>query len=190
VKKIRNIVFFCTIITACNSGGSADLKIREARLAQQEQEFAQKQADYKSLLAMRDSLNAAKSTNLDSAEVPQTWPDSIQGQWNSRLVCRSSTCNSYVIGDQRNEQWQFLADSGGLFVRATSRNKTVQLFKGTLRDNQIILNKERDSIGDHMAQIQIKLDMLGSKIIKGTQIIRTKADCEANFSVELTPKEK
>lgn len=184
------MIFLCVFITACNSGDGADIKTREARLAQQEQELAHKEAEYKALLHMRDSLQAAKSKPFTADTIVQRWPDSIAKQWNSRLVCRSSNCNNYVIGDQRNEQWQFVADSAGLFVRATSRNRTIQVFKGTLLDNQIILNREPDSVGDHMARIQIKLDILGARIIKGTQIIRAKADCEANFSVELTPKEK
>lgn len=163
---------------------------REHNLSVREQDFAQKEADYRALLAMRDSLNAAKSTPISASPQAQVWPDSLQGDWNSRLVCRSSTCNNYVIGDQRNELWQFVADSTGLYVKATSKNKTVHLLKARLESNQILLKEQLDSTSNNGAELQVTLDNISSKIIKGTQYIRTKGKCEANFSIELTPNKK
>lgn len=190
VKTIIDMILIFFLVASCDSKTKSDLQEREKVLVQKERKFAQKEAEYEALLNMRDSLRLTKSKLLTIDTIVQRWPDSISGQWNSRLVCRSSNCSSYVIGDQRNEHWVFFSDSTGLFVRATSHNKNIQLFKGTLQGNQIILSKFLNRDTEQMAKIQINLEMLGSKIIKGTQIIQTKADCVANFSVELTPNEK
>ena len=189
VKKIIHISIFALLISSCNNE-DGDIRQREERLVQKEQEFANKEAEYKALLAMRDSLMASKVSQIDSTSHTQAWPDSLAGQWSSRLVCRSSTCGNYVIGDQRNEQWQFVADSTGLYVKTSTKNKTMQLFKGTLQGNQLTLVQQPDSIADNRARIQINLDFIGSKIMRGTQTIHTKGDCQANFSVELIPNEK
>lgn len=189
MKKIIHLSILTLLIYSCNNAGG-DLQQREERLAQKEQEFANKEGEYKALLAMRDSLRAAKSKSADSMLVAQNWPDSIAGQWSSRLVCRSSTCSNYVIGDQRNEQWQFVADSTGLYVRTSTKNKTTQLFKGSLQGNQITLVQQHDSIADGRAQIQINLAIIGPEIMRGTQTIYTKGDCQATFSVELISNEK
>lgn len=190
MKKIQCILFLSFVIAACNGNSEANLKERERKLVLREQEFANKEAEYKSLLAMRDSLMAHKASPTDSVLRTQVWPDSIAGKWNSRLVCRSSTCSNYVIGDQRNEQWQFVADSTGLYVKTMTKNKTMQLFRGTLQGNQVTLVEQRDSIADNRLRIQINLDLTDAKLIRGMQTIHTKGDCQANFSVELIPNEK
>ena len=189
MKKIIHLSILTLLISSCNNR-DGDIRQREERLAKKEQEFANKEGEYKALLAMRDSLRAAKFKSADSMLVAQNWPDSIAGQWSSRLVCRSSTCSNYVIGDQRNEQWQFVADSTGLYVRTSTKNKTTQLFKGSLQGNQITLVQQHDSIADGRAQIQINLAIIGPEIMRGTQTIHTKGDCQATFSVELISNEK
>lgn len=189
MKKIIHISILTLLISSCNNGGS-DIQQREERLVQKEQEFANKEAEYKALLAMRDSLMASKVNQSDSVSRTQAWPDSLAGQWSSRLVCRSSTCGNYVIGDQRNEQWQFVADSTGLYVKTSTKNKTMQLFKGSLQDNRLRLVGVGDSVGDKSAGIQVNIDLVGTKLMRGTQTIYTKADCQATFSVELIPNEK
>lgn len=190
MKKIQYIIFLSILITSCNRSGNADLQERETLLAQKEKDFALKENEYKGLIAMRDSLRSAKLKAADTSAVVRSWPDSIAGLWNSRLICRASTCNNYVIGDQRNEQWQFMADSTGLYLKTTSKNKTMNLFKGTLQDNRITLVEQRDSIGGSRGKIQINIDLIGANLMRGTQTIQTKGDCQANFSVELTPNEK
>jgi hypothetical protein len=66
----------------------------------------------------------------------------------------------------------------------------MNLFKGTLQDNRITLVEQRDSIGGSRGKIQINIDLIGANLMRGTQTIQTKGDCQANFSVELTPNEK
>ncbi|MDF2474744.1 MAG: putative lipoprotein [Sphingobacterium sp.] len=189
MKKIIHLSILTLLISSCNNR-DGDIRQREERLAKKEQEFANKEAEYKTLLALRDSLMASKVSHNDSASRTQSWPDSIAGQWSSRLVCRSSSCSNYVIGDQRNEQWQFVADSTGLYVKTSTKNMTTQLFKGSLQDNRLRLVGVGDSVGNKRAAIQVNIDLVGTKLMRGTQTIHTKGDCQATFSVELIPNEK
>ena len=190
MKKILYLTLFSLLIISCDSKGRADLQNREEQLVKKEHEFAQKESEYDALLAMRDSLQAAESKQLKPDTIVQRWPDSIAGQWSSRLVCRSSNCNNYVIGDQRNEQWQFVADASGIYVKTYTKNKTMRLFKGSLSDNRISLVQVQDSMDESRARVQMNLDLIGSKIMRGTQTVGTNGDCEANFSIELTRIER
>lgn len=184
------MIFLLVLIVSCGQTGRNDLQDREEQLLKKEHDFARKESEYDALLAMRDSLRAAESKRLRPDTIVQHWPDSIAGQWSSRLVCRSSNCNNYVIGDQRNEQWEFMADATGIYVKTYTKNKTTRLFKGSLLDNRISLVQVQDSMDESRARVQMNLDLIGAKIMRGTQTIGTLGDCQANFSIELTPTER
>ncbi|WP_293888752.1 hypothetical protein [Sphingobacterium sp. UBA3549] len=190
MKNIVYMIFLSVLIVSCGQRETTALQNREEQLVKKEHEFAQKESEYDALLAMRDSLRASQSKQLKPDTIVQRWPDSIAGQWNSRLVCRSSNCNNYVIGDQRNEQWQFVADATGIYVKTYTKNKTMRLFKGSLLDNRISLVQVQDSMNESRARVQMNLDLIGSKIMRGTQTVGTNGDCEANFSIELTRIER
>ncbi len=190
MKNIVYMIFLLVLIVSCGQTGRNDLQDREEQLLKKEHDFARKESEYDALLAMRDSLRAAESKRLRPDTIVQHWPDSIAGQWSSRLVCRSSNCNNYVIGDQRNEQWEFMADATGIYVKTYTKNKTTRLFKGSLLDNRISLVQVQDSMDESRARVQMNLDLIGAKIMRGTQTIGTQGDCQANFSIELTPTER
>ncbi|KAA0993345.1 hypothetical protein [Dyadobacter aurulentus] len=181
-------IYFFTILGGVLLTGCKDTQ-REEQLAAREQavirmeaEFAMKEADYRSLVSMRDSLLTRKDT-----VIIQAWPDAMAGIWNSKSVCRESTCTEYVIGDQRSNFWEFVSDSTGLFTRVVDgNNKVVRVYTAELDSTGIRLYFKSDSAASKRTDIRIDLSQVNADFFKGTQATNIDQACNAKFSVELT----
>lgn len=154
---------------------------REQALLEREKAFAAKEADYLSLLRLRDSLLSQK----DTAIVPLSWPEVVAGTWNSKVICQESNCTDYVIGDQRSDTWEFASDSSGLFTRVMNGKQLVRTFSGSFDSSHIYLQFTTDATAPKKVDRRVILDQWGTDVIKGTQVIRVANGCSAKFSVEL-----
>ena len=139
---------------------------------------------------MRDSILAVNKTLKEVPPPIQNWPEGMHVTWNSKMVCRETGCGNYVIGDQRNEVWQFRSDSTGLYTTVLNNDKVVRILRAQYQNNTITLNSSTDSISKYKMSISVVLDDIKKDVIKGTQIILGQDNCAAKFSVELTPSLK
>ena len=155
--------------------------MREQRILAREKEFATKEADYQSLLRMRDSL----LTRTDTAVIIQHWPDDIAGLWNSKSVCRESNCSDYVIGDQRSNTWEFISDSTGLYTRVINNNKVVRVFSAKFDSTSIQLHYASDTSASKNLELTVELTRDNKNLIKGMQTAGIDKSCTAKFSIEL-----
>lgn len=159
-----------------------ELDLREQNITRREKEFALKEADYKSLLIMRDSLLARK----DTAFVLH-WPDDIAGLWNAKSVCRESNCPEYVIGDQRFNTWEFVSDSTGLYTRVmNTNNQLVRVYAARLDSTGIALNFASDTSASKNMALSVSLSRTNPALMKGQQTMSIDQACSAKFSIELT----
>lgn len=187
-RKVYLIIFFpCCLLLAChNDRREQDLVAREQQLLKKEQEFAQKEADYNALLRMRDSLNTKHDTII-----VQQWPETLASTWAGKTVCRESNCNEYQIGDQRNNSWEFVGDSTGIFSRVLDgNNKLVRVYNARYDSTNIHLYFLSDSSTTKKMEINIDLVQANADLLKGTQTVRIDQTCTAKFSVELSRKTK
>ena len=74
------------------------------------------------------------------------------------MLCRESNCSQYVIGDQRNETWQFLSDSTGIYTNVLNNKKLIRVFKAKYMDDKIMLEFKTDSISKNNTKINVVLD--------------------------------
>jgi len=158
-----------------------ELDLREQRILAKEKEFAIKEADYQSLLRMRDSL----LTRRDTTVVIQRWPDDIAGLWSSKSVCRESNCSEYVIGDQRSNTWEFVSDSTGLYTRVINNNKVVRVFSAKFDSTSIHLHYASDTSATKKLELAVELSRDNKDLIKGMQTTGIDKSCTAKFSIEL-----
>lgn len=154
---------------------------RENALTEREKALALKEADYQSLVRMRDSLATVKDTVM-----LQTWPESVTGLWNARLVCRESSCTEYVVGDVRSDNWEFASDSTSMFARVYNKEKLIRIYSGKLSGQTIQLQFATDSTSQKKVDINVRIDTTGAAALKGEQIVVIDDKCRAKFSVELT----
>ena len=158
-----------------------ELDVREQSILAREKEFAIKEADYQSLLRMRDSL----LTRTDTAVVIQRWPDDIAGLWAGKSVCRESNCSEYVIGDLRSNTWEFVSDSTGLYTRVINNNKVVRVFSAKYDSTGIQLQYTSDTSATKKLELNVELTRDNKNLIKGTQTTAIDKSCTAKFSIEL-----
>ena len=190
MKKLPLLLILACIFISCENKKELELQKREKALDLREQQLAEKEADYKSLLLMRDSIVAVKDSIENDAATIKEWPENLRGIWNSKMLCRESNCSNYVIGDQRNESWQFIADSTGIYTNVLNAKKLVRVFKAKYIDDKIILEFNSDSISKNRTKMNVVLDDIKENVIKGTQTITGQDNCIARFSVELTLPQK
>ena len=190
MKKLPLLLILACIFISCESKKELELQKREKALDLREQQLAEKEADYKSLLLMCDSIVAVKDSIENDAAALKEWPENLRGIWNSKMLCRESNCSNYVIGDQRNESWQFIADSTGIYTNVLNAKKLVRVFKAKYMDDKIILEFNSDSISKNRTKMNVVLDDIKENVIKGTQTITGQDNCIARFSVELTLPQK
>lgn len=190
MKKLPLLLLLTCVLISCESKKKLELENREKALILREEEFEKKEADYKALLLMRDSLSNLKDTTTNIPELIKEWPIALQGFWNSKMLCRESNCNQYVIGDQRNESWEFISDSTGIYTNVINNKKLVRVFKAKYIADKIMLEFSSDSIAKNKVKINVVLDDIKDNVIKGSQTITGQDNCTARFSVELTPAPK
>jgi len=159
-----------------------NLELREQKILERENEFAMKEADYQSLLRMRDSL----LTKRDTSVLIRQWPDDIAGVWSARSVCRESSCSEYVVGDQRSNTWEFISDSTGLYTRVINNNQVVRVFTATLDSTRIQLRYRSDTSATRNLDLIVELNRDNPNLIKGMQTAGIDKSCTAKFSIELT----
>jgi hypothetical protein len=159
-----------------------DLELREQKILERENEFAVKEADYQSLIRMRDSLLIKSDTSM----LIRHWPDDIAGLWSSRSVCRESGCSEYVIGDQRSNTWEFISDSTGLYTRVINNSQVVRVFAAKLDSTRILLHYRSDTSATRNLDLTVELNRDNPNLIKGVQTAVVDKSCTAKFSIELT----
>lgn len=190
MKQLPLLLILACIFISCESRKEKELLKREKAIILKEEEFEKKEADYNALLSMRDSIFALKDTINKDAELITEWPESLKGFWNSKMLCRESNCSQYVIGDQRNEAWEFVSDSTGTYTNVLNNKKLVRVFKAKYLKDKIMLEFSSDSVSKNRVKMNVVLDDIKENIIKGTQTITGQDNCSARFAVELTLPQK
>lgn len=183
MKQFYLFLFLFTlfVVVACTDNQqTAQLTKREQALLDRERQFARKEAEYRSLLRMRDSLLAQKDTTAHP-----TWPETVAGTWSSKLICKESNCTEYVVGDQRSELWDFTDDSTGMYTKVINNNQINRIFNGNFRNELVSLTYRSDSTIQKHVEMQVTLTPSSPDLMKGTQLIQIDSGCTANFSVEL-----
>ena len=190
MKKNLLLVFLICLFISCENKKELELQNKEKALILREEKLADKETEYQSLLLFRDSISALHDSVKNTSESLKEWPKKVQGIWNSKMLCRESNCSNYVIGDQRNESWQFSSDSTGIYTNVLNNKKLIRVFKAKYIEDKIHLEFSSDSISKNKTKINVVLDDIQDNVIKGTQTITGKDNCIARFSVELTLPQK
>lgn len=188
---LKRLLFLTIVLILCSCGNKKEqeLIVRENALLEREKQLEDKEAEYDKLLKMKDSLLSVSKVKDTLPEIHQ-WPESLKMKWNSKMICRESNCSNYVIGDQRNEIWEFISDSTGMYTNVFSNNEIKRVFTGQYLESKILLDSAKETSAKTKIKVNVMLDDIKNNIIKGTQTITGQNNCTAKFSVELTPSNK
>lgn len=179
-----NYLFLFIIISfsffSCHDNRSKELDERESNLIEKERQFSKKEAEYQALLLMRDSLE-----NLNGDKQTIEWPTFLDGQWSSKTICTESNCSDYVIGDTRNDFWEFRQDSTKLWVDVSDKNSLIRSYDAQYLNDNIKMHFKSDSTAAKMVEMNIELTEISEHRIKGLRTVTVNGNCQAKFNVEL-----
>lgn len=183
--KLPSIICIAALLafhSCTDSQKENSLKTREQELIIKEKEFEAKEAEFQELIAMRDSLKNAN----DSAIANNSLPLNILGKWNGKMICTESTCPEHVIGDQRNDVWEFTPQG----LKMTNKTGGERLFTAKISGDDLIFSSEPSSNLNNSSQITFKLNSFQDGKIKGSRDFTGNNGCVAKFSVELEKNQK
>ena len=186
MRNLTLLLCFFLLFNCDDTNKTKALEEREQQLLTKENAFAQKEAEYQSLLKMRDSIFSKPVS--DSVQITK-WPDSIAGSWMGKVVCTESNCSDYVVGDQRTDTWDFDSDSTQLFTKIINNNNLVRVYSGKFDNSAVKLNFKTDSTSKKKVDMNVLLNDITSNKMKGTRTIAVD-NCTAKFSVELVRQKK
>ncbi|MCZ2084396.1 MAG: hypothetical protein LC112_08995 [Flavobacteriales bacterium] len=162
---------FSLILTSCDDPKKDNqLKEREKSLQIKEQEFAAKEQDYELLKAMRDSLEQISDTAI-ALKIPAN----ILGKWNGKMICTDSNCSENVIGDQRNDIWEFSEDG----VKITNKSGGERIYTAKYNGSEIKLSSDNNISA---ITLQVSDDRIGR--MKGIRELSGN-NCLSKFSIDL-----
>ncbi|KMQ72317.1 hypothetical protein [Chryseobacterium koreense] len=167
--------------SSCNfKEKSEELKVREQKLLEKEKAFAMKESDYQNLLKMRDSLYAAKDT---IQAIPL--PDNILGKWSGKMICVDSNCPENMIGDIRNDNWEFSENGQKISAKVTNKAGNIRIYTGSFNGSEIRLSYQSDSTAAKKSYVNIILNDLKDTKIRGTRDVIGDNNCTSRFSIDL-----
>lgn len=127
-----------------------------------------------------------KDSVFKSAELSKKWTSAVQGGWNSEMICSSSDCGLYTVGDRRNEKWEFIQDTVKVYSTGMMKKKLLTVFNAIYAGDTIILESSNNCPVENGLKIKVQLDNINVNVIKGSQMITGEDDCGSVFSIELT----
>ena len=173
------LIFFSSILlilSSCKQTEKTDvLKERETALLTKERAFAEKELEFESLKAMRDSLELPTDT-----VIALKIPENIIGKWTGKMICTESNCSEHVIGDLRNDSWEFFDDQ----VRITNKSGSEKIYFAKVSEAEIKLTSENSSPSTTQSIITLQLTEENKGRIKGSREF-TGNNCLSKFSVDL-----
>lgn len=182
LRYVIPLVFSVALFSCGDNQKEKMLEQREAALKERERAFGKKEADYQLLLQWRDSVMQQRTDTT----VVHRWPQELLGQWNSRIVCKASNCSDYVIGDTRNDIWEFTQDSTRLYVNVRDRKRLVRVYRARYENQQIQLFYATDSTAKKQVEMHVVLDEISANRLRGKRTVSLDGNCSATFEVTLT----
>ena len=180
--KYLPMIFCCSLLffySCDNPEKEQQLKDRESALALKEQAFAEKEQEFESLKAIRDSLTQI-DVEIDTVQISTSLPAEIIGRYNGKMICTETDCTEHVIGDQRNDQWEFTENG----VKITNKSGGETFYSGTYSNSEIKLKSEKGDSNTTVSEITLQIpDNLGNRL-KGTRELK-RENCVSKFSVDL-----
>ncbi len=183
---IRNQILLLTLVfftfSGCyNKDRENQLAQRELVLLEKEKQAALREAEYISLVRMRDSLLTLK----DSTLLRVGWPEEIEGYWGSKIICTESSCADYVVGDQRSDTWLFSSDSVSMVTKVMINNSLVRVYNGAFNNNMINLRFKTDSTASKQVEMGVLIYEITPGRMRGIRTVSVDSKCTARFNVEL-----
>lgn len=154
---------------------------RESELFQKEKRLALKEAEYQSLIKMRDSILQKNDTLKEINPLV----NEVLGDWKGKIVATESNCQDYVVGDTRVDEWKILEENGQIIAKNFNKNGVVRVYTGNFENNVLKLSSQTEKSSSKHLDFKIQFTTVESQKLSGTREIQVNQDCVSKFTIEL-----
>ncbi|MDO5655714.1 MAG: hypothetical protein Q4G27_06200 [Flavobacteriaceae bacterium] len=185
MKKFFTIFLCIFLFAGCNEKEKEyleklqRLEDREKRLNEREIEMAVKLADYDLLKSKFDSISTAESDSL------KMHSQNVLGEWSSSMVCTSSSCTGFAIGDVRTGNWKFSKKEDRIEAESyDAKGKLIRTYYGNFQNNDLFLRSVPDTDSLSRNTMELVINDIQSRRMRGYRKI-SQQNCEVFFSIDL-----
>lgn len=178
------IVASVFLFISCNSDLQNQQNLiqqRETELLEKEKRFALKEAEYQSLIKMRDSLTQSQ----DTLKTVNPLIQEILGQWKGRIVTTESNCQEYVVGDVRVDDWQISELNGKIVAKNFNKNGVMRVYTGSFENQVLKLSSQTEPDAPKHLDLSIDFTTVEGGKLSGIRQVQVNKDCVSKFTIEL-----
>lgn len=180
-KPLFTIFAVFLVFMSCTDEKSKQdaIKLKEQALLEKEKSLALKEAEYQSLLKLRDSIASAQ----DSTAV-NPLAALIMGEWKGKIVCTESNCQDYVVGDTRIDDWEVSELNGEIIAKNLNKSGTVRVYKGKFEGATLVMKHTSES-PEKRLDLKLNFTTVEPGKLSGTREVQVNQSCVSKFSIEL-----
>jgi hypothetical protein len=175
-----------SFLMACgNREGSDQLKLRELKVIQKEEElkiFEQK-------LISKDIEISGREQLLDSLEhfsdTTGIYNSKLIGNWTVIMKCIETTCEGSALGDTKTERWNISYHNNRVVVKVMSKNTISRVYLGVYTETGLTV-QSRQLEGDLLTSMKIQLNQISDSKMDGIREINQGGNCKIIYSVGLS----
>lgn len=164
-----------------------ELEQRRAALNEKEQQLVLKEQSLdlrEQVLNEREKVIDSTTKKIANDSLYLKYP-AIPGKWNVKMVCTDTNCPGSAIGDTKNEQWEFAFQDNSVIVSATSNNKLVRVYSGSIQDGSMKLSLSHDFPDSLSSSMTVRLQLISEKEMTGEREIVQSSGCRIIYSLQL-----
>ncbi|HTN45050.1 MAG TPA: hypothetical protein VL098_01795 [Flavipsychrobacter sp.] len=189
ILQLSSPLIFLFLLHSCVSPEKErKLNEKELFLSQKEQQLAAKEQELQlreNELVRRESL---PDSNQNGSDTLSTYDAAIVGDWNVKMTCIETNCESSAIGDTKTEQWTLAYDNNQVTAHAYAKKILVRDYRGTYLNNVLHLAERENTTGTEIV-VNVSMDEKNKNKMKGTRTI-SKPNCKIVYSLELEKDSK
>jgi hypothetical protein len=189
ILQLSSALIFSLLLHSCVSPEKEQkLNEKELFLSQKEQQLAAKEQ----LLQLRENELIQRESQLDSSQNTSDtlgiYDTALVGDWNVKMTCTETTCESSAIGDTKTEQWTLAYENNKVTAHAYAKKILVRDYQGTYLNNVLHLTERENTTGTEIV-VNVSVDERNKNKMKGTRTI-SKPNCKIVYSLELEKDSK
>lgn len=185
-SHLISFILIISFLIACgNKEGSNQLKLRELKVTQKEEELK----IFEQQLISRDIDLSSREQLLDSLEhigdTTGIYNSKLIGNWTVIMKCIETSCEGSALGDTKTERWNIAYHNNRVVVKVMSKNSISRVYLGVYTETGLTV-QSRQQEGNLLTSMNIQLNQISDNKMEGIREINQGGNCKIIYSVGLS----
>ncbi|MDP2413722.1 hypothetical protein [Daejeonella sp.] len=185
-SHLISFILIISFLIACgNKEGSNQLKLRELKVTQKEEELK----IFEQQLISRDIDLSSREQLLDSLEhigdTTGIYNSKLIGNWTVIMKCIETSCEGSALGDTKTERWNIAYHNNRVVVKVMSKNSISRVYLGVYTETGLTV-QSRQQEGNLLTSMNIQLNQISDSKMEGIREINQGGNCKIIYSVGLS----